>query len=97
MTTTYEQFVQALEYLVSIEPDPELDIDYDEAIAPYAEQVEQAYATIKAYGEILAPSGLSAMGSALSKVLHQQTDLKSESLMRSNVNALWHGIGQWQG
>ncbi len=97
MEPTYTQFLEALKFIVSNEPDPELDIDYDEATAPYAKQIAQAEATIQAYGYVVAPGGLEKMRSCLAEVLFEQTDLKSESLIRSMVNRLWHGIGEWRG
>lgn len=97
MKPTYQQFIDALKFIVAIEPDPELDIDYDEATAPYAKQIEQAEDVIQAYGRHIAPNGLDYMLVQLRKVLSEQTDLKSESIMRSCVNRLWHEIGDWRG
>ncbi|AEC18834.1 hypothetical protein PT7_0294 [Pusillimonas sp. T7-7] len=97
MEPTYAQFIEALEFMVSIEPDPELDVDYDGATAPYAKQIEQAEATIRAYGYVVAPGGLVKMRSFLSDLLYEQTTVKSESLIRSMVNRLWNGVGEWRG
>ena len=86
MSITYDQFVKALEFLVAIEPDPDSydsDMDkYDLIMEPHESEIEQAHATIKAYGE---------------QILLQQTELKSESIIRSKVNWQWDGIGRWLG
>lgn len=42
MTQNFEDFKQSLEYLVSIEPDPETCEDYDVTMAPFAEQIDEA-------------------------------------------------------
>ncbi|HBT34479.1 MAG TPA: hypothetical protein DEB15_17505 [Pusillimonas sp.] len=101
MSITYDQFVKALEFLVAIEPDPDSydsDMDkYDLIMEPHESEIEQAHATIKAYGEQIAPQGLDFMRSVLQQILLQQTELKSESIIRSKVNWQWDGIGRWLG
>lgn len=101
MNINYDQFVKALEYLVAIEPDPDSydgDMDkYDQIMEPHENDIKQAHATIKAYGEQIAPQGLDFMRSVLQQTLLQQTDPKSESIIRSKVNWQWDGIGRWLG
>jgi|GEM_PF-4481572 len=97
MTPNFEDFKRALEYLVSIEPDPETCDDYDEATAPFAQQIDQAHSTIRAYGEAIAPNGLGFMQEKLYELLNEQTSLMAESVMRCSVNMLWDGIGGWRG
>ena len=101
MPITYDQFVKTLEYLVAIEPEPESydgDMDkYDIIMAPYENEIEKAHATIRAYGEQIAPQGLDYMQKVLQQILSEQTDFKSESIMRSKVNWHWGGCGEWLG
>ncbi|RII82806.1 hypothetical protein [Neopusillimonas maritima] len=101
MNINYDQFVKALEYLVAIEPEPtsyDGDMDkYDQIMEPHENDIKQAHATIKAYGEQIAPQGLDFMRSVLQQTLLQQTDPKSESIIRSKVNWQWDGIGRWLG
>ncbi len=50
MASTYADFTNALEYLVSIEPDPEMCEDedrYDAHMAPYAADIEYARCTVR--------------------------------------------------
>ena len=99
MTTSYEDFVSALEYLVAIEPDPKAyddDMDeYDRIMAPFEANIDKAHATIRAYGQQIAPQGLEHMQGVLQQLLAQQTDQKSISIMRSKVNWHWDGCGEW--
>ena len=100
MTISHDHFVQALNYLVSIEPDPTAyrDMDeYDAMMTPYEQEIAKAHATIHSYGAQIAPQGLEHMQDVLYELLEQQTDPKAESLIRSNVNWLWDGCGQWLG
>lgn len=101
MTTSYEDFVSALEYLVAIEPAPKAyddDMDeYDRIMAPFEADIDKAYATIRAYGQQIAPQGLEHMQDVLQQLLAQQSDQKSISIMRSKVNWHWDGCGQWVG
>lgn len=100
MTISHDQFVQALNYLVSIEPDPTAyqDMDeYDAMMTPYEPEIAKAHATIRGYGAQIAAQGLEHMQKVLYGILEQQTDPKAESLIRSNVNWLWDGCGDWLG
>ncbi|TFL14061.1 hypothetical protein CSC67_07785 [Pusillimonas caeni] len=95
MTTDFEDFKRALEYLALIEPDPDTCEDYDLAVAPYIERIEEAHAVIRAYGQYLAPSGLGLMQFQLYEVLFAQTDAGAASIMKTAVNTLWDGVGEW--
>lgn len=101
MTTSYEDFVKALEFLVAIEPEPHTyggDMDeYDRIMAPFEADIDKAHATIRAFGEHIAPQGLEYMQSVLQELLARQTDFKSISIMRSKVNWHWDGCGDWLG
>lgn len=100
MKPSYDEFKRALEYLVSIEPDPAEVGDeeaYDRYMEPFEPQIEKAHATIRAYGEQIAPQGLAHMQSVLYGLLNEQTDPMAESVIRSKVNWLWDGCGEWLG
>ncbi|SHI11884.1 hypothetical protein [Pollutimonas bauzanensis] len=100
MNPTHHDFTSALEYLASIEPDPatyvEMD-EYDTIMAPYEAEIQKAHATIRAYGEQIAPQGLDHMHAVLYGFLQEQSDPMVESVMRTTVNALWNGCGLWRG
>lgn len=100
--TTYKDFISALDYLVAIEPEPEPDTfvhmeEYDAMMAPHEAQMETAYATIQAYGELIAPHGLEHMQSVLYRILSDRTDPKAYAVIECTVNGRWNGLGEWRG
>lgn len=100
MTISHAQFVKALEYLVSIEPDPTSyrDMDeYDRLMTPHEPEIDHAHSVIRAYGAQIAPQGINHMQQVLYDLLGHYTDAKSQSLIRSNVQWLWDGCGDWLG
>lgn len=99
MNPTHDDFVKALQFLVEIEPDPESYThmeEYDAILAPYSAKIDQAEATIRAYGNALAPQGLSAMQAVLYGLLETQHDPKANAVIEAAVNAHWDGCGDWQ-
>lgn len=100
MPPTYDDFLNALGFLVRIEPEPDTYThmeEYDAIMAPYAAQIDAAEATIRAYGHAIAPQGLAAMQSVLYGLLDTQRDPKAYAVIEATVNAQWHGCGDWRG
>lgn len=99
-SVTFTQFKEALEYMVSIEPEPELLVHedtYDRLLAPYEKEIQQAEATILAYGNHLSLEGRELMQQVLYELLEAQTTTKAFIVIRSTVNRVWNGVGAWQG
>lgn len=99
MTVTSNQFQAALDFLVSIEPAPEsLDTmdQYRALMAPHQTDIAAAQATIHAYGEQIAHEGLGFMQVELQFILDQQVDPLAISVIRSTVNRVWDGCGEWR-
>jgi hypothetical protein len=108
MTTLYEEFVRALEFLVSIEPDPEQlalqavreDTDdmtlYRALMKRHEAAINNANATIRAYGTQIAPKGLVYMQKQLYDVVAIDWSAQRQSVMVSATNTLWNGIGEWR-
>ena len=96
---SFSEFREALEYLVSIEPDPgtRTDIDeYEAVMAAFEEQITEAQLTIRAYGTHIAPMGLAHMQQVRAELIGQYSDDKSISLIGFNINLFWDGCGDWR-
>lgn len=97
MAVTRDQFYAALDFLVSIEPEPdEIDTEYDAMMAPYKAEIAAATSIIRSYGEQIAHKGLEYMQDELQLALDQQATLLAISVITSSVNSAWNGCGEWQ-
>lgn len=90
---------RALDFLVAIEPDPESEIDYREAMLPYKEQTDMANRLIRQFGEQIEPKTLEHMQdvfySFTNSTKYRATSL-SISVVYSALNFGWKNIGPWQ-
>lgn len=108
MKSTYAEFVNALKFLVQIEPDPEElafqaakegidDMDlYDALQKPHKAAILNAYSAIRAYGEEIAPEGLEYMQGKLYDLVKEDWSPIREGVMVSVTNRLWDGLGEWR-
>lgn len=109
MAVTRDQFYAALDFLVSIEPDPEeIDIEYDVMMAPYKAEIAEAESIIRSYGEQIAHNGLEYMQDelqlAINRLEYMQDELQLDHqatlfamcVITSTVNRVWDGCGEWQ-
>jgi hypothetical protein len=96
---TQQNFQAALDYLVSIEPDPNAiqSIDqYNSLMAIHKSGIDAANSTIRDYGMQIAPKGLPFMQGELQFVLSQQNEPLAISVIKAAVNRDWDGCGAWR-
>ena len=102
MTISDHDLQDALGFLVDIEPAPDACdsvAEYDALMAPHASAIAAAKATIRGYGEQLAPRGLAYMQGACKRVVSGKVARRSMlagSIVSANVNGAWDGLGGWQ-
>jgi hypothetical protein len=89
----------ALNYLISIEPNPppESREAYDAATRPYRQQIAAAMATLRKYAEQVRT--LEQMQLEYYGFTNDPRYLVSpqvSSIVCGALNEAWHGIGQWQ-
>jgi hypothetical protein len=89
----------ALNYLISIEPNPppESREAYDAATRPYRQQIATAMATLRKYAEPVRT--LEQMQLEYYGFTNDPRYLVSpevSSIVCGALNEAWHGIGQWQ-
>jgi len=89
----------ALNYLISIEPNPppESREAYDAATRPYRQQIAAAMATLRKYAEpvrTLEQMQLEYYG--FTNDLRYLVSPEVSSIVCGALNEAWHGIGQWQ-
>lgn len=108
MKSTYAEFVNALQFLVQIEPDPEElafqameagidDVDlYDALQKPHEAAILNAHSAIRAYGEEIAHEGLEYMQGKLYDLVKEDWSPIRENVMVAVTNQLWDGLGEWR-
>jgi len=91
----------ALDFLVSVEPDPPPPTyeQYKAAIAPYETQIAHALGTLRTYAGQLQPATLEVMREQFHALANDQRYLTSPYIaatVTAYLNEAWDGIGSWQ-
>lgn len=91
----------ALDFLVSIEPDPppETRADWDSAIAPYNADIARAVATIRAFAEQTEPLTLEALRNHYYDFVNASRYRVSravQGIVTGYLNQAWNGVGPWR-
>jgi hypothetical protein len=91
----------ALDYLVSIEPDPPpaTHADWKAALAAYETQIARALATLRTFAEQTDPLTLEEMQRRYYGFVNDPRYLVSSYVQGTVIgylNKAWHGVGPWQ-
>lgn len=91
---------QALDFLISIEPDPLLSPeDADKIYEKYKEEIKRAKEIVRLYGEQIELKSLDNMQRIFYQICnskkYQQSTIHA-SVVYSVLNYTWHGIGPWR-
>lgn len=91
----------ALDYFISIEPDPEKDIDYEAYMAGFSndECFMKAHLVLRRFGEEISPRTLEKMQAVFYSITGSPKYLNSSSrcvIARAYLARAWNGIGDWR-
>ena|SRR3990172_12105237 len=92
----------AIDFLISIEPDPEVVVeysDYEEITKKYEIEIKMAEAAIRHYGEQIEDKALANMQKEFYSITHLPKYRQSyihQSVAHTVLNSQWHGIGPWK-
>ena len=91
----------ALDFLISVEPDPPPDSreEYEAATKPYRVQIKTAMATLRRFAVRTPPLTLEQMQRhyyGFSNDPHYLRSPQVSSIVRGALDEAWNGVGAWQ-
>jgi len=98
---TEAHVLSALDFLVSIEPDPQPQTlaEYKAALAPYAARIARAVAVLRSFAEQMQPATLEAMQAQYYAFTSDKRYLTSPAVTGTAIaylNEAWNGVGPWR-
>lgn len=99
--TTEAHVLSALDFLVSIEPDPQpqTQAEYEAALAPYEARIARAVAVLRSFAEQMQPATLEEMQAQYYTLANDKRYLTSPAVTGAAIaylNEAWNGVGPWR-
>jgi hypothetical protein len=100
-TTTEAHVLSALDFLVSIEPDPQPQTlaEYKAALTPYEARISRALAVLRSFAEQMQPANLEEMQARYYSFTNDKRYLTSPAVTGAAIaylNEAWTGVGPWR-
>jgi multidrug efflux pump subunit AcrA (membrane-fusion protein) len=100
-TTTEAHVLSALDFLVSIEPNPQPQTlaEYKAALAPYEAEIARALAVLRNFAEQMQPATLEEMQVQYYTFTNDKRYLTSPAVTSTAIaylNEAWNGVGPWR-
>jgi len=100
-TTTEAHVLSALDFLVSIEPDPQPQTlaEYKAALAPYEARIARAVPVLRTFAEQMQPATLQEMQAQYYTFTNDKRYLTSPAVTGTAIaylNEAWNGVGPWR-